>query len=263
MRALYISATGMKAQQTNLDVISNNLANVNTTGFKRGRPDFEDLLYQSIKPVGASASSNADLPTGIYLGHGTRLASTGKLFTQGPAKFTDVWNDMEIEGSGFFQVLLPDGRTAYTRDGAFKLNQQGILTTANGNQVQPTITIPSTAIPDTISVSQDGIVTYRTPGSTATTQAGQITLAQFINAAGLEALGDNLFVESPSSGAATVGNPGQNGLGNVRGGWLETSNVNIVDELVDMIVGQRAYEINSKSISTADQMMETAVNVKR
>ena len=263
MRALYISATGMKALQTNLDVVSNNLANVNTTGFKRGRPDFEDLLYQAVRPVGASSSANTELPTGVYLGHGVRLASTSKLFTQGSGKFTDNWTDMEIEGSGFFQVQLPDGRTAYTRDGTFKTNNQGILTTSDGNPISPTITIPTTAVPDSISVSQDGIVTYKTAGATTTTQAGQITLASFINPGGLEAIGSNLFLETSSSGAPTVGNPSQNGLGSLQGGWLEMSNVNIVDELVDMIIGQRAYEVNSKAITTADQMLQTANEVKR
>jgi flagellar basal-body rod protein FlgG len=263
MRSLYIAATGMKALQTNLDVISNNLANVNTTGFKRGRADFEDLLYQSARPVGASTSTSTELSTGVYFGHGVRLASTSKLFTQGSATYTENWTDMEIEGTGFFQVLLPDGRTAYTRDGAFKLNSSGILTTSDGNPVIPTITVPSTAVSDTISVSTDGIVTYQTAASTASVQAGQITLASFINPAGLQAVGSNLFLETSASGTPTVGNANANGLGAIQGGYLEVSNVNIVDELVAMIVGQRAYEVNSKAITTADQMLQTANEVKR
>lgn len=263
MRALYISATGMKAQQITLDVISNNLANVNTTGFKRGRADFEDLLYQSMRPVGANATTNTVIPTGIYLGHGARPVSTSKIFTQGAAKFTDVWHDISIEGGGFFQVTLPDGRTAYTRAGAFQVDANGTLTTPNGDPLSPNITIPANSEPSSISVGHDGTVTYKIPGATAPVQAGQIQLASFINPAGLEAVGNNLFLESASSGTATVGTPGQNGLGTTLGGNLEMSNVNIVEELVDMIVGQRAYEINSKGITVADQMLETAVNVKR
>lgn len=263
MRALYISATGMKSQQVNLDVISNNLANVNTAGFKKGRADFEDLLYQKMRPVGASATTNTYVPTGIYVGHGSRTASTSKIFTQGPAKFTDLWSDISVEGQGFFQIDLPDGRVAYTRNGAFKVDANGILTTSNGDPLRPQIVIPQDAIADTVAVGLDGTVTYRVQGNAATLEAGQIELASFINPAGLEAIGSNLFLESPSSGAPLIGTPGDNGMGQTMGGWLEQSNVSIVDELVDMIVGQRAYEINSKSIVVADEMLETAVNVKR
>jgi flagellar basal-body rod protein FlgG len=262
-RALYIAATGMKAQQINLDVISNNLANVNTTGFKRGRADFEDLLYQTLRPVGASATANTEVPTGIYLGLGSRPVSTSKIFDQGSAKFTDNWNDIAVEGEGFFQVEMPDGTTAYTRAGAFQVNSQGTLTTPNGDPVTPTITIPPNAIQESISVGQDGTITYRMGGTTAPATAGQLQLAQFVNPAGLESIGSNMFAESSTSGPPQAGIPGQNGLGKTVGGTLEMSNVNMVDELVNMIVGQRAYEINSKAIGTADQMLETAVNVKR
>jgi flagellar basal-body rod protein FlgG len=265
MRALYVSATGMKAQQINLDVVANNLANVNTCGFKRGRADFEDLIYQTLRPVGASATADTEVPTGIYLGHGARPASTSKIFNQGSAVFTDTWSDIAIEGEGFFQVELPDGTIAYTRAGSFKTNSEGTLTTPNGNPVSPQITIPPNAVHESISVGQDGTITYRVggAGAVAPATAGQLQLAQFVNPAGLEAIGSNLFVESATSGPPTVGTPGQNGLGKTVGGTLEMSNVQVVDELVQMIIGQRAYEINSKGIRVADEMLETAANVKR
>jgi flagellar basal-body rod protein FlgG len=262
-RALFIAATGMKAQQINIDVISNNLANVNTTGFKRGRADFEDLLYQSLRPVGASVTANTEVPTGIYLGYGSRPVSTSKIFAQGSAKGTDQWSDIEIEGAGFFQVQLPDGTTGYTRDGSFTINSEGTLTTSNGDPVQPQITIPANAVQDSISVGQDGTVTYQTAGSTASTVAGQLQLAQFINSPGLRAVGSNIFLESATSGAPVVGTPGQDGLGTTVGGTLEMSNVSIVDELVNMIVGQRCYDVNSKAIKAADEMLSTAVNLKQ
>lgn len=263
MRGLYISATGMKAQQIHLDVVSNNLANINTVGYKKGRADFEDLLYQTLRPVGASATANTEVPTGIYLGHGARPVSTSKVFTQGAAKFTDVWSDIAIEGEGFFQILQPNGAIAYTRNGAFTLNSNGVVTTPNGDPLEPNITIPANAIPSTISVGQDGTITYRVPGGQVPVQAGQIQLAQFINPAGLEAIGSNLLLESAASGPPNLGNPGADGLGTTVGGTLEMSNVSAVDELVNMIVGQRSYEINSKGIRVADEMLETAVNVKR
>lgn len=265
MRALYISATGMKAQQINQDVIANNLANVNTTGYKRSRADFEDLLYQSLRPVGASVTADTEVPTGIYLGHGTRPVSTSKMFDQGAAKFTNKWNDIAIEGEGFFQVELPDGTTAYTRAGAFSLTSDGLLTTPNGNPVLPQITIPpGNVIRETLSVGQDGTISYMSPGNNTTNViAGQLELALFVNPAGLQAIGSNLFLESVASGQPTLGTPGENGLGKTVGGTLEMSNVSMVDELVGMIVGQRAYEVNSKGIRVVDEMLETAVNIKR
>jgi len=264
MRALSIAATGMKSQQINLDVISNNLANVNTTGFKRGRADFEDLLYQTLRPVGANSTASTEVPTGIYLGHGSRPVSTSKIFSQGAMSSTDVWSDMAIEGEGFFQIQTPDGQTGYTRAGNFKVDSTGRLTTANGNPVVPNITIPNDVRQDSISIGQDGTITYRPGGdATATAQLGTVQLAQFINPAGLESIGSNLYLETVASGAPTIGTPGQNGVGTVVGGSLEMANVNVVDELVNMIVGQRAYEINSKAIRVADEMLETAANVMR
>lgn len=263
MRALYIAASGMKAQQINMDVVANNLANVNTTGFKRGRADFEDLLYQTLRPVGATATSTTEVPTGIYLGYGSRPVSTSKIFSQGADKPTGEWSDVSIEGEGFFQVQMPDGTTAYSRAGSFKLNSTGLLTTPEGNPVLPNVTIPVNAMRETIYVGTDGTITYKTAGAVATTTAGQLQLAQFLNPAGLEAIGSNLFRESPTSGAPTVGTPGQNGLGTTVGGVLEMSNVDIVDELVSMIVGQRAYEINSKAIQASDEMLQTASGIKR
>ena len=262
-RALFIAATGMKAQQINMDVIANNLANVNTTGFKRGRADFEDLLYQTLRPVGASATASTEVPTGIYLGYGSRPVSTSKIFSQGAAKPTEEWSDISIEGDGFFQIQMPDGTTAYTRAGAFKISSQGQLTTPNGDPLMPNITIPSNAVLSSRHVGEDGTVTYRTAGTAAPVTAGQIQLAQFMNPAGLEAVGSNLFLESATSGTPIVSTPGQNGVGKTVGGMLEMSNVEIVDELVGMIVGQRAYEINSKAIQAADQMLDTANQIKR
>lgn len=264
MRSLFVAATGMKAQQTNMDVIADNLANVNTSGFKRGRADFEDLLYQSMRPVGAAATANTDVPTGVYVGLGSRLASTSKIFNQGAAKMTESWSDISIEGEGFFQIQMPDGTTAYTRAGAFKVDNNGNLVTLNGDQVLPAINIPSSVAQDTVYVATDGTISYRAAGtSTASTTAGQLQLARFINPAGLQAMGSNLFLETATSGPPVVGTPGLNGSGTTVGGMLEMSNVNIVDELVGMIFGQRAYEINSKAIQTSDQMLQTAVEVKR
>ncbi len=264
MRSLYISATGMKAQQTNMDVISNNLANVNTTGFKRGRADFEDLLYQTVRPVGASSSASTEVPSGIYLGLGSRLASTSKIFNQGAAKFTDNATDIAIEGEGFFQIELPDGRTGYSRAGAFQIDSTGTLVTPNGNPLLPRVTFPTNVNQDSIAVAPNGIITYRVGSiANAPQQAGQIQLARFVNPAGLEAIGSNLFIESLTSGAPIVGEPNTEGFGQTMGGELEMSNVSIVDELVNMIFGQRAYEINSKGIQTSDEMLDTAVNVKR
>lgn len=264
MRSLAISASGMKAQQVNIDVISNNLANVNTTGFKQARADFEDLLYQKLRPVGASATADVDVPTGIYLGLGSRPVSTAKIFTQGASKITESSTDVSIEGEGFFTIEMPDGRTGYTRAGAFKINVDGVLTTSNGNPVTPQIQFPANVNHDTIYVSPDGVVSFREgAGAESNVIAGQIELARFVNPQGLEAIGSNLFQETVTSGTAITGTPSEDGLGTTAGGMLEMSNVSIVDELVNMIFAQRAYEINSKGIVVADEMLETAVNVKR
>jgi flagellar basal-body rod protein FlgG len=263
MRALFISASGMKSQQINIDVISNNLANVNTDGFKRGRADFEDMLYQTLRPVGASAAVT-EVPTGIYLGLGSKPSSTSKVFSQGPGRITEKSTDISIEGAGFFQIEMPDGRTAYTRNGSFNIDSNGAMVTNGGNPLSPAITFPTTVDRNTIFVAPDGTVSYRVDGATdAPQEAGQIQLVRFINPPGLEAIGGNLFLETGTSGTPTVGTPSENGFGSTASGMLEGSNVQIVDELVGMIWGQRAYEINSKGIQVADEMLETAVNVKR
>jgi flagellar basal-body rod protein FlgG len=252
--ALWVAKTGVDAQQTRLSVISNNLANVNTTGFKRGRTVFESLIYQNLRQVGSQTSQNSQLPSGLSLGTGVRTVATEKLFLQGNIVKTDNSLDIAVQGQGFFQILLPDGSTAYTRDGSFKLNAQGQLVTASGYTLQPAITIPSNA--QSISIGKDGVVSVTVPGSSTPTTVGNIQLSTFINPAGLQPIGENLFKESASSGTAQTGTPGQTGLGNLSQGFLESSNVNVVEELVNMIETQRAYEMNSKAIATADSMLQ-------
>jgi flagellar basal-body rod protein FlgG len=260
MQALNIAATGMQAQQLNIDNIANNMANVSTTGFKAGRADFQDLLYQTIRPAGASASQNTIVPTGIQVGLGVRPASITKIFSEGSEQQTDHPLDVAIEGDGFFEITLPSGETAYTRDGSFKKDDQGRMVTSNGDLLNPSITIPSTAIQ--VTIGTDGTVSATTPGQPSQV-VGNITIARFANPAGLDAMGQNLFRETISSGAPTTQTPGQDGAGALRQGMLEMSNVSVVQELVNMIVGQRAYEINSKAITTADEMMQTASQLKR
>ncbi len=257
-QALWIAKTGLDAQQTRMSQISNNLANVNTTGFKKGRAVFEDLIYQNIRQPGAQSSQDTQLPSGLMLGTGVRTVATEKIFTQGNLVQTENALDVAIEGRGFLQVLNPDGTLAYTRDGSLQVNSDGQLVTASGFEVQPGIVIPDNAL--SVSISQDGIVGARVPGSAAPLEVGQLQLADFVNPAGLQAIGRNLLVETAASGAPQVGVPGQNGLGTVIQGALESSNVNTVEELVNMIETQRAYEINSKAISTADQMLQFANN---
>jgi flagellar basal-body rod protein FlgG len=261
MRALFVAATGMQSQQLNIDNIANNLANVNTTGFKRGRVDFQDLLYQAVKPAGANASVNTEVPTGIYLGYGSRPAAVQKVFAQGAYQRTDQDYDVLIEGDGFYQVTMPNGETTYTRDGAFKLDNQGRLVTSNGDLVTPNITIPSGAL--NVTIATDGTVSAKIAGQSAAAVVGNLTVTRFANPAGLEAIGQNLFRETQSSGTPTTGTPGNEGYGTLRQGFLEMSNVSVVEELVNMIVSQRAYEINSKAITTADEMMQTATQLKR
>ncbi len=251
--ALFVGKTGLSAQETALRVVSNNLANVNTDGFKRDRAVFEDLLYQVQRQPGAQSSESTELPSGFQLGSGVRTVGTQKLFTQGTLQVTDQNLDLAIEGRGFFQVTKPDGELAYSRNGQFQLNSNGDVVTAEGFLLEPQITIPADTTSLTISV--DGVVSV-TQASTATaTQLGTIQLADFVNPAGLQAVGSNLFVETTSSGTPTTGNPGADGLGSTIQGALENSNVNSVEELVDMITVQRAFEMNSKVISTADQML--------
>lgn len=253
-QALWVAKTGLDAQQTRMSVISNNLANVNTTGFKRGRASFEDLLYQNVRQVGAQSSQNTQLPSGLSLGTGVRTVATEKLFTQGNLVQTGNNLDVAVQGRGFFRVLMPDGTEAYTRDGAFKLDNTGQLVTSNGYVVQPPITVPSGA--QSVTIGSDGVVTAKLPGSASPTQIGTLQLADFVNRGGLQPIGQNLYLESAASGAPSTGNPGLNGLGTVQQGSLETSNVNVVEELVNMIETQRAYEMNSKAISTNDQMLQ-------
>ncbi|MDD3608506.1 MAG: flagellar basal-body rod protein FlgG [Halothiobacillaceae bacterium] len=252
--ALWIAKTGLDAQQTRMSVISNNLANVNTTGFKRDRAVFQDLIYQNYRQVGANATQDAQLPTGLNIGTGVRVAATEKLHTQGNIVQTENALDLAITGRGYFQVLTPDGSIAYSRDGDFELNNQGQVVTSNGLLLEPAITIPENA--QSITIGKDGTVTVQLQGQAQPAQVGAITLADFINPAGLQPIGDNLYVESAASGAPQVGNPGLNGIGNLQQGALESSNVNVVEELVNMIETQRAYEMNSKSISATDGMLQ-------
>jgi flagellar basal-body rod protein FlgG len=256
--ALWIAKTGLDAQQTRMAVISNNLANANTTGFKAGRPVFEDLLYQNVRQVGAQSAQDSQLPTGLSLGTGVRTVATEKLFTQGSTVETGNSLHMAIEGRGFFQVLMPDGTQAYTRDGSFHTDSQGQMVTANGYALQPPITIPDNA--QSITIGQDGVVSVTTPGSSTPTQVGTVQLADFINPSGLQPVGQNLYLESAASGTAQAGTPGLNGIGTVVQGSLEGSNINVVEELVNMIEAQRTYEMNSKAISTVDNMLQYVTN---
>jgi flagellar basal-body rod protein FlgG len=257
-QGLWIAKTGLDAQQTRMAVVSNNLANVNTTGFKQGRAVFEDLLYQNVRQSGGQTSQDTELPSGMHLGTGVRIVATEKLFTQGSVLQTDNALDVAINGRGFFQVEQPDGSLAYSRDGTFQLNDQGELVTASGYRVQPGITIPDAA--QSITIGKDGTVSVRLAGQASTTQVGSLQTVDFINPVGLQPIGENLYIETASSGTAQAGTPGQNGLGSLNQGALEGSNVNVVSELVNMIETQRAYEMNSKAISTNDQMMQYVNN---
>ena len=253
IRSLWISKTGLDAQQQQLDVVSNNLANVGTTGFKRARVAFEDLLYQNVRQAGANSSQQTQLPTGLQIGTGVRATATPRMFTQGNLQNTGNQFDIAVNGQGFFQIQLPDGTTAYARDGSFHVDSTGALVTANGFPLSPAITVPANA--QSVTIGQDGTVTATIPGQTAPQNIGSIQLASFQNPAGLESRGMNLFVETAASGTANANTPGTNGLGLLQQGYLETSNVNVVEELVSMIQTQRAYEINSKAIQTSDQML--------
>lgn len=262
IRALFTAATGMIAQQMNIDTIANNLANVNTTGFKKSRVNFQDLLYETVKPAGTETSAGTTIPEGIQVGHGVRPSAIAKLFTPGNMIQTGNSLDLVIEGDGFFQVQLPDGTTAYTRDGSFKKNQDGTLMTADGYPLTPTITIPTDA--EQITVGSDGTVSARTPGNPAPQNLGQIELVRFVNPSALDArLGRNLLVETVASGPPIAGNPGLQGIGTLEQGYLENSNVQVVEEILQMIIAQRAYEANSKVIQSSDEMLQLANNVKR
>jgi flagellar basal-body rod protein FlgG len=253
IRSLWISKTGLDAQQTQLDAISNNLANVGTSGFKRARVAFEDLLYQNVRQAGSSSSQQTQLPTGLQLGTGVRPTATVRMLTQGNLQQTGNQFDLAVNGQGFFQVQMPDGSTAYSRDGSFHVDANGSLVTSNGFPLSPAITIPATA--QSVTIGQDGTVGIKVQGQAAAQNVGTIQLVNFVNPGGLEARGQNLFLETSASGTASANTPGTNGLGTLQQGYLETSNVNVVEELVSMIQTQRAYEINSKAIQTSDQML--------
>jgi flagellar basal-body rod protein FlgG len=261
IRSLWTSATGMKAQALNLDVIANNLANVSTAGFKKSRAEFQDLLYETLRPAGTPSSQDTQVPTGIQLGHGTRPSTVLKIFSQGDLENTKNELDLAIEGDGFFQIAMPSGETAFTRDGGFKLDSEGRIVNADGFSLEPEISIPTDAV--SISVGMDGTVSVLQAGETTPTEVGTIELARFVNPAGLIAIGKNLYINSEASGDAMIGTAGESGLGTIAQGFLERSNVTVVEEMVNMITAQRAYEANSKSIQTADEMLAIANNVKR
>jgi flagellar basal-body rod protein FlgG len=261
IRALYTAASGMNAQQANIDNVAHNLANVNTAGFKKSRVEFEDLVYQQIKAPGTPTSQEAEAPIGLEVGLGTRAVATARNFSAGNLRSTGSPLDMAIEGQGFFQVTLPGGETGYTRAGALHLSGQGQLVTADGLLLEPQITIPPNAM--TVSVSKDGIVSATVAGQTDPQQLGTIELASFQNAAGLQARGGNVFVATIASGDPATGIPGSEGLGTIAQGFLEDSNVSVVEEMVNMILGQRAYEANSRVIRAADEMLQQVNNLHR
>jgi flagellar basal-body rod protein FlgG len=253
IKSLQTAQTGLESQQTKLDVISNNLANVSTNGFKRSRAVFEDLLYQNVRQPGAQNNIQDRLPSGMQVGTGVRPVATERLHTQGGLENTENSRDLAIDGEGFFQVLLPDGTNAYTRDGSFQVNQNGQMVTANGYPIQPAIIIPDNAL--SVTIGEDGTVTVTEPGNNQGNQVGQINLATFVNPAGLESVGGNLLVETGASGPRNQSVPGLNGAGRLFQGYVETSNVSVVEEMVSMIQTQRAYEINSKAVQTSDEML--------
>lgn len=256
MRSMAIGATGMQAQQFNVEVISNNIANLSTTGFKRARPEFQDLLYQNLRRPGATSNDSGNIvPTGVQIGGGVKIGATSRMYSQGDISITDNALDVAISGKGFLQVQRPDGTTAYSRDGSMQLNETGVLVNADGLPILPQITIPEDAVDITINAS--GEVLVKQDGTVEPTNVGQLQLATFINPAGLEAIGDNLFLETPASGTPTVGNPNETGFGKVMQNALERSNVNIVHEITNLITAQRAYEMNSRVIRASDEMMST------
>ena len=261
MRSLHTAASGMAGQQFNIDTIANNLANVNTTGFKKSRADFQDLLYQSVRFAGTPVTAGAQIPTGIQIGHGVRTVATQKIFSQGMFKQTDNPLDIVIEGEGFFQVLMPDGTIAYTRDGAFKKDANGRLVTSDGFFLEPEILIPEDAVQ--IAIGTDGTVSVTVSGDSEPQTVGQIELARFVNPAGLLSAGRNLYFATAASGPPLVGTAGLDGFGNLAQGFLEMSNVQVVEEMVAMITSQRAYEVNSRAIQASDDMLQTANNLRR
>jgi flagellar basal-body rod protein FlgG len=261
IRSLWTAASGMQAQTMNIDVISNNLANVNTAGFKRSRADFQDLLYETLRPPGVSSGSGTQVPTGIQIGLGTRTVSAQKIFMQGDFQHTENELDIAIEGRGFFQITQANGEIGYTRAGNFKIDSEGRIVSPDGLLIEPQLTIPIDAIQ--VSISPSGVVSVLQPGQPLPSEIGTIQLARFVNPAGLQSIGRNLFLRTAASGEPSTGTPGQDGYGTLAQGYLETSNVSVVDEMVNMITAQRAYEINSKSIQAADEMLQTANNLRR
>jgi flagellar basal-body rod protein FlgG len=263
MRSLWTAASGMIGQQFNIDTIANNLANVNTTGFKQNRADFEDLLYQTERLAGTPATEQTVIPTGIQVGHGVKPAATQKIFTQGALQSTGNVSDLAIEGEGFFRVLQYDGTYGYTRDGSFKIDSNGQIVNSNGLRLLPEIILPEGFVHDSLSISQDGRITVKIAGSDDPIEVGQIEVYRFVNPAGLQAIGENLLKQTNGSGEAIPGRPGFDGMGKVLQSFLEMSNVSVVKEMVNMIVAQRAYELNSRAIQTSDNMLATATTLKR
>ncbi len=261
IRTFWVAATGMSSQQLNLDVIANNLANVNTVGFKKSRADFEELLYQEERIPGAASSPETQIPTGLHVGLGVRPVATQKIFTEGNMEQTANALDIAIEGDGFFKILLPNGEFGYTRNGSFKLDRDGRMVTPSGNPMDPEITIPEDT--RSITISSDGIVSVTQGDSDVPTEIGNLELAKFINPGGMRPIGRNMYVATEASGDEITGVPGSDGLGSVSQGFLEMSNVNVVEEMVNMIISQRAYEMNSKAIQTADEMIQTANQLRR
>ncbi len=261
IRTLWTASTGMQAQTLKIDVIANNLANVNTNGFKKSDAEFQDLLYETLRPAGVASAAGNQIPTGLQLGHGTRSVATHKIFTQGDYQNTNGQLDMAIEGDGFFQIMQPNGEIAYSRAGSFKSDSEGRVVNSDGYSLEPEIMIP----PDTLAVhiGTDGTFSVLQAGETEPSEIGTVELAKFVNPAGLNSIGRNLYLPTSASGDAVAGTAGEEGYGTITQGFLEMSNVNVVDEMVNMITAQRAYEINSKAVQTADDMMQTANSLKR
>jgi flagellar basal-body rod protein FlgG len=263
MRSLWTAASGMTGQQFNIDTISNNLANVNTTGFKQMRADFEDLLYQTLRLAGTPSTEVTVVPTGVQVGHGVKPGATQKIFTQGALQATGNTADIAIEGEGFFRVLQYDGSYGYTRDGSFKIDANGQFVNSNGYRLMPEVVLPEGFLNDSVAISQDGRITCKVPGNDDPIEVGQLELYRFVNPAGLQSIGENLMVQTNASGEPIAGRPGFDGMGKTLQKYLEMSNVSVVREMVNMIVAQRAYELNSRAIQTSDSMLATATTLKR
>lgn len=263
IRGMFTAASGMKSQQMMIDVIANNLSNANTTGFKKSHIDFQDLLYQTMRQAGSASSSSTTFPTGIQLGHGSRPVAVRHIYEQGNLQATTSPLDVAIQGDGFYQVTLPDGRTAYSRDGSFGRTAEGQFVTSDGYFIEPAITIPTNIPASAITISADGRVSYQDPNQNGSTEVGQMQIALFTNPSGLQSIGSNLYIETSASGNPQTGNPGEEGRGTLVQNFLESSNVAVVDEMVNMILAQRAYEVNVRSIQAADEMLQAANNLRR